>query len=101
MPAKGEVRPITPKDVAEEKLRKIPDVVIEVVNQLLKENIRDGSATISEEDIVDRLVEKGVDPNEIYKCGWLDFEPIYRNAGWKVTCRENQARTKNIIIYFE
>ena len=55
------VRPITPEEAAVGHEATIPAIVITTVNRLLKA------------------------PDKVFEIEWLDFEDIYRRAGWKVT----------------
>lgn len=77
-------KPITPKEL--DTIRRIPEQVITIVNDMIRENY-DGSRAIIEQD---PLLEKiclvmGVkDRQMITEKGWLNFEKFYRKAGWKV-----------------
>ena len=80
------VKPITPNEIAEKKTEQIPDGVIDAFNELIAQNYRNGSSTVKQKDAVSRIkaklnLEKD---NDIYSNNWLDVEPIYRAAGWKV-----------------
>ncbi|MFZ5424563.1 MAG: hypothetical protein ACOZAO_02065 [Patescibacteria group bacterium] len=77
-------KPITPSGVGKAKSASLPDVVIEVFNELIAQNFYGGSASVKQKDAVAMLVAKGLDRNEIFKKGWLDVEEVYRKAGWKV-----------------
>ena len=81
------MKPIIPIEVLKKREEEIPDVVIEAINNLLVEEYRIGSTSIvlKQDDIVDILVESyGLDKNEIFDKGWLDFEPLFIDAGWEV-----------------
>jgi hypothetical protein len=78
------VRPIRPEDVANEKVKIFPDEVFLAFNELITQNFSSGYATILQDDIVNRMVSKGLNRSDIYKNGWLDVEDVYRKAGWKV-----------------
>ena len=78
-------RPISPHEALELKQANIPDVVINTVNRLIAENIRYGYATLYQKDIVKELVASGLNRREIFDKHWLDFEDMYREAGWEVT----------------
>ncbi|SRR6266581_4402026 len=88
------VKPISPDQIAVEKRKHVPDAVIEVWNKLIAEKFSNGSALIYLEEAVKALeniaTEPGVDSPvtvsrcHIYGSGWLDIEPIYREAGWIV-----------------
>lgn len=75
------------------KAELIPPFVIEAVNTLLSKRFNGSSCTIYQHEIVDLAIEIGtarsaipsfVTPQTFYDEHWLDFEPIYQKAGWKV-----------------
>lgn len=76
--------PISAADAEKYKQASIPYVAFEAFNELIVENLSSGRASVYQADVVDRMVKKGLKKDEIYKKGWLDVEPIYRAAGWKV-----------------
>lgn len=78
------IRPITPEEITEMQLDAMPDTVLEIVNRLITEKIRQGNAVIYQKDIVRELVGCGFKSEEIFARGWLNFEDIYRASGWKV-----------------
>lgn len=84
------MKPLTPKQAVKlksgKKATSIPDVVIEVVNQLIVEKLHGETATVLQEDIIKRLLEKKYfkTRQEIFENKYLDFEDHYRKAGWKV-----------------
>lgn len=71
-------RPIGPDDVQ----KSIPDFVIEAVNELINEKHKDGGFNILQSLIKDRIMSK---TEQDFDWAWMDFEPIYRNAGWNVS----------------
>lgn len=81
------VKPITPQEALDMKITSIPDVVIETVNAMLAEKMtKSGHITLLQKDIVERicLADKTLHKGLIYDRGWLDFEPFYEAAGWKI-----------------
>ncbi len=78
------IGPISPEEVADEKLKNFPNVVFEAFNQMIVENAGIGQITVRQKDVVELLVKKGLDRNEIFKRGWLDVEDVYPKAGWIV-----------------
>lgn len=80
------VKPITPEEAAKCS-PSIPAFVIDAVNQLISEKTRGKSTIIiKQSEIVKKLVEdRNANKDEIYENKWLDFEDIYRDAGWVVT----------------
>ena len=86
-----DVKPFTPAQARATKLGNIPPKMIEAVNQLIAENLQGDQgkvrAVVKQRDIVARYKQlSGVaSDQEVYDSGWLDFEPIFRDAGWKVS----------------
>lgn len=78
------VKPISPDEVLGQKKASIPDVVFEVFNELIAEDYSNGYSSFRQDEVVKRLVKKGLKRAEIFDKGWLDIEGIYRDAGWKV-----------------
>ena len=78
---------LTPKDVKEKKAKSIPEEVLSVVNDLLVKNCGDnGHAVLKQDDIVTAIASKlDITRQQVFDKGWMDFEPTYRKAGWKVT----------------
>lgn len=79
------VKPITPDEVVKRKGSVIPDQVIEAVNTLVAKKWTGSSATFKQDDIVGIIRGvMGVSRDTIFEAGWLDFEPVFEEAGWKV-----------------
>lgn len=81
------VQPISPQEALDSKITSIPDVVIETVNRMLAEKMtRGGYINLLQKDIVERIcaASPGLHRSEVFNKGWLDFEPFYEKAGWKV-----------------
>lgn len=79
------VEPISPSDVK----KFIPDFIIETVNKLIMEKWDGDKAIILQDDIMDKVSSNDPDNDkpsrrEVFDKGWLDFEPLYRERGWKV-----------------
>jgi hypothetical protein len=79
-------KPITPKDL--DTTRRIPDQVINIVNDMIRDSY-DGSRAIIEQDallekICLRMAVENKDRQMIFDKGWLNFEKFYEKAGWKV-----------------
>ena len=71
--------PIKPEDVIPLRSKSVPDWVIEAVNRLIVAKWDGKEAIVYQEDIVKQYLGDG---NFDYT--WLDFEDIFREAGWKV-----------------
>lgn len=78
------VRPISPDEVSELQLEQIPSAVFETFNRMIGELALNGCATIRQQDVVDALIDKGLNKQEIFRRGWLNIEGLYREAGWEV-----------------
>ena len=78
------MKPITPQEAAGK--RTLPPTVLEVWNEMISSKFNGKSATIKQNDVVARLVERmSVSRQEVFDNGWLDIEPLFELAGWDVT----------------
>jgi hypothetical protein len=77
-------KPITPQEVTLLKASSIPDAIFEAFNELIAENFNGHSSSFTEKKVVTRIVQKGISSKTAYDNNWLDVEPLYRKAGWKV-----------------
>lgn len=78
------VKPISPDECR--KLN-IPDEVIESFNELIQEKFRGKSATVLQDEVIERILSKFnhyIGRQEIYDNCWLDVEDLFGEAGWKV-----------------
>lgn len=93
-------RPIPPEEIPVEKV--VPNEVIEAFNELMAETGYDNSRTITirQNEVVARIVSKGIDKDSIFKNKWLDVEDIYRNAGWKVRYESAAYNDTYFVPYF-
>jgi hypothetical protein len=84
------VKAITPKQAKALNRRDIPDVVFEAVNHLLTMNAHKALITIKTKEVIAEILQRAskfdttLTSQMLYDRGWLDFEPIYRKAGWNV-----------------
>lgn len=85
-----EIKPLSPREVIEEKVSKFDPTMIQAVNELLiqKFNENSGSALLKQDEIIDRfLVIKNSEEwtrQRIFSENLLDFESVYRKEGWEV-----------------
>lgn len=101
------VKPITPEEAHQEFCEKhVPDFVIETVNSLLAtESSRSGRiVTLMQDKIIEEIMKNPAFPDDanrqtIFDKRWLDFETIYKQAGWNVTY-ETPARDEDFASYF-
>jgi len=79
--------PITPGQVASEKLAQLPDLVIVAFNELIARAWDGQRAMVYQEDAVEAILSTGVarTREEIFELHLLDVEPVYQAAGWSVT----------------
>ncbi len=86
-------RPITPDQALKAKINAIPSFVIEAVNELLAKRFSGVSCTIKQKEVIEKAEEIGMARGTIpghasrqtfFNEHWLDFEPLFRDAGWKV-----------------
>lgn len=78
------VKPIRPNEAIGKKLESMPDAVIEAFNELISEHFDNGEARFKKNEVVTRIVSKGVEKKAIFANHWLDVEEIYEKAGWDV-----------------
>lgn len=80
-----EIKPLSKEEV--KKAKKIPDIIIKTVNELLIKNYSNGKAIIMQSEIVNIVSgdPDGISRTDIYDNNYLDFEDVYREIGWKVT----------------
>ncbi|HUS50730.1 MAG TPA: hypothetical protein VMZ91_11240 [Candidatus Paceibacterota bacterium] len=80
------VEPIKPKDIMDNLSDVIHPAIITAVNEILKEQYRGNSATIKQKDIISRALTlcPEITQNEIFDKKWMDFEHIFKKAGWDV-----------------
>jgi hypothetical protein len=87
----SEVKPLSPEEAQANKITLIPNEVVAAVNILLAARF-DSSINIKCSEIIELaqqlFVKNGSDApsyNHFYEKKWLDIEPMFRKAGWKVT----------------
>ena len=80
----------TPEEVRAQKINFIPPEVIEAVNELLTKNWDGRVAVVKLPELkgeISRKMRVNGSPNLIKNFaqeGWLDFEPIFEDKGWKI-----------------
>lgn len=82
------VQPIKPTDIVAAKKATIPDIVLESVNELIAVKWDGHQARVKQDELVALILGKTSDDtltsDKLYKDHMLDFEDIYREAGWIV-----------------
>jgi hypothetical protein len=85
------IKPISPKEIGAYKAKVFPDFVLESINELIAENFTNSRAVVLQKDIIARISSKmdgdsyDMKRKMIFDKGWLNFEEIYRDSGWKVS----------------
>lgn len=82
-----DAKPITPDQADEALLRNIPPFVVEIVNALISSSWDGRSACLKQDDIIARILSRApeIGRQGVFSRKWLDFEPLFRSAGWVVT----------------
>ena len=89
----GEVRPFTPDEVLTQKKFILPEFIIRAVNEFLAKRFDGHSCTVFQNEFIERAEAIGRMTNTLpdwasrqsfFDENWLDFEPAYREQGWKV-----------------
>ncbi|MBI3889105.1 hypothetical protein HY312_00805 [Candidatus Saccharibacteria bacterium] len=76
-------KPLTPKEAHAAHEANIPDEIINIVNTRLK--VAAGKqCVIYQDDVVKAGVKAGLDRQQIFDDGWLNFESYYGQYGWTV-----------------
>ena len=79
------MKPIKPSEVQGKKDSSIPPEIIEAFNELIVENWNGSSAAFKQKDAVGRIRMKlDMSSEDLFKNNYLDIEPLFRKAGWKV-----------------
>lgn len=84
--------PIKPKEVQSKKTSSIPEEVFEAFNELIVEQWNGSSSNFTLREVADLAVTKlkaneeyaSITRQDLYDRKWLDVEPAFRKAGWKV-----------------
>ena len=80
------IQPISPAKARKAKVTVIPVYVIQSVNELIVKNLRNGTATFRQDELISLIASKEGEnaADELCRKGYLDFEPVYRELGWDV-----------------
>jgi hypothetical protein len=81
------MKPLSPTSVSKKSQQAIPDYIIEAVNNLLVKKYHDGHAILLQKEVVKeiRKINPKVKMDTVFENGWMNFEPIFRKAGWEVS----------------
>ena len=84
MTVKG--RPMKPSEVVPLKATMLPPEVCDVINEMIAKHWDGDSAMVFQTDLANAMVAAlGIPKAEVYARKYLDFEPVYREAGWIVS----------------
>jgi hypothetical protein len=85
-------KPLSPDEIKSYAGQSFPDYVFDGVNNELARRIdHNGWARLIQNDVADAIVQAAeslgvdIDRSYLYSKNYMDFEPAYRAAGWKVT----------------
>lgn len=78
-------KPITPNECVAIKEKSLPDAVIVAFNRAIAEKWDGRISIIRQEFVALQIADAlGIPVSDVISRGYLDVEPIYRKAGWKV-----------------
>lgn len=81
-------KPITPQEAKNELEENFPEFVIDAVNNCIKNNFFGKESFTIKQDVIAeeilKLAPEGTSRDMIFKNHWMDFEDIFRKAGWNV-----------------
>lgn len=79
-------RPISPGEVTAAKKSALPGAVLEGFNAEIARRWDGGQAVVKQSDVIVAIlrIDSTLTRDQLFDCGWLDVEPIYRAAGWSV-----------------
>lgn len=86
MPTFGTKRAFSPSEAISAQYANIPDVVYDAVNQLLARGAALKYITLRKDEVIDLAMslDTTLERRMFFDNHWLDFEPAYRQQGWKV-----------------
>ena len=99
------MKPISPEKVEQIRIHEMPEAIIQATNELIVRSWNGRSATVKVEEIVDQYFRvSGEEKNaatrgKLFDKHYLDIEPAYREAGWKVEF-EKPDYTESFPSYF-
>ncbi len=77
-------QPVSPEGLNQLKREMMPPEVFETFNRFLGEKALNGYATVMQDDVVEALIERGLNKHDIFHKGWLNIESLYEENGWEV-----------------
>ncbi len=78
-------KPFTPNQAIAKAQSNIPDEIIEAFEEMIVENMSQGTATFLLKDVAALAAGKlKIRPKALFDKNWLDVEPLFRASGWIV-----------------
>lgn len=95
-------KPITPEQAKEKFTKRIPDIIIDAINELIVEHYSPikRSAIVKQDEILDRISDT-YSRRTVFDNNWLDIEDIYREQGWRVRYESPSYGDSDFDAYFE
>lgn len=80
------VKPLSFDEASLLKSERLPDSVIESVNELIIKNFSSSGFTILQDDLIDLILSKdsSLNRSKIFDEHLLDFEPVFKKEGWLI-----------------
>lgn len=96
------IKPINPNDLSDNQY--IPDEIITIVNNLVRENWDGKASVVYQNKIVKAYLKLSTSivktEDDLIDRGFLNFEKIYEDAGWNVKY-ESPSRDEDFNSYFK
>lgn len=100
--------PISPNDIADAKLKYIPEGVFDAFNEMIIEKFNGDTARVELRDVRRRIILKVpeydgqvVTDQFVFERGWLDIEAVYERNGWSSVKFIKAAYDENFNSYYE
>jgi len=99
------MKPISPEKVEQIRIHEMPEAIIQATNELIVRSWNGTSATVKVDEIINqyfrvvREEDSVMTRKELFDKHYLDIEPAYREAGWKVKF-ESPDYTESFPSYF-
>ena len=84
------MKPISPEKVEQIRIHEMPEAIVQATNELIVRSWNGSSATLKVKEIVDQYFRVSGEEDtaktrkQLFDKHYLDIEPAYREAGWKV-----------------
>lgn len=98
------MKPITPEEALKQKIEAMPDCIISEVNKMIVENmsvIQSYYVTLKLKEVEPRLKQVTKALEIKWDKSYLDFEPIFREAGWNVEYKQSGYGDSDFDAYYK